>query len=162
MGSSLAGAEVSKCMRRTAEWGRNGETVVIKVAVSAATAADLRHSLALSSACLSACLCACLSLSPFVDIIYLLRNSLSLVQVHFHNELSMPIARPGSTLLLKFALKKTLKAGKLGYKMAKNASQKLLRDFRLLSLLMQVAKVVRSCSRKAHESSLLIYVKTQT
>lgn len=100
MGSSLAGAEVSKCTRRTAEWGRQREreretTVVIKVAVSAATAADLRHSLALSSACLSACLSVCLSLSPFVDIIHLLRNSLSLVQVHFHNELTMPIARPG-------------------------------------------------------------------
>lgn len=132
MGSSLAAAEVSKCTRRTAEWGRQREreretTVVIKVAVSAATAADLRHSLALSSACLSACLSVCLSLSPFVDIIHLLRNSLSLVQVHFHNELTMPIARPGSTLLLKFALKKTLKAGKLGYKMAKNASETLKR-----------------------------------
>lgn len=160
MGSSLAAAEVSKCTRRTAEWGRQREreretTVVIKVAVSAATAADLRHSLALSSACLSACLSVCLSLSPFVDIIHLLRNSLSLVQVHFHNELTMPIARPGSTLLLKFALKKTLKAGKLAIKWPK-MQVKLLRDFRLLSLLMQVAKVVRSCSRKAHESSLLI------
>lgn len=66
MGSSLAGAEVSKCTRRTAEWGRQREretTVVIKVAVSAATAADLRHSLALSSACLSVCLSVCLPVS---------------------------------------------------------------------------------------------------